>query len=443
MMESNQSTLSSKSQRPILRFVLENSKFIVPPAVLILVTVIVVLFFTTNKPQTKPKRNNLTPPLTVSVVDIAPQQFQVSVDSYGTISPRTQSFLVSQVSGQVTFVSDKLREGSFFDKGDVLLKIDDRDYLADVEISKANLADAKQALAEELALASQAELDWKNLGNTSEPNDLVLRKPQQQAARARLASAQAALSKTELTLERTQIVAPYAGRVLRKLVDVGQVTNANTQVGEVYATDLLELRLPLRASDLRFVDLPEAYRDTSEESPGTPVHIYSSLTDSPKPWIGRVVRTESAIDENARQLHVVAQIDDPFSVDVVDRPQLKIGEYVTAKITGKVIEDAIVIPSESVYQSSYVYVVNDNAIVRREVAIAWQSDDQSLVSSGLEFGDRLVVTTLGQVASGSRVQIEGEAKPRQNAGKGNRKGEGKGKRGGKGKPKQQQESQRG
>jgi len=94
-----------------------------------------------------------------------------------------------------------------------------------------------------------------------------------------------------------------------------------------------------------------------------------------------------------------------------------------------VIEDAIVIPSESVYQSSYVYVVNDNAIVRREVAIAWQSDDQSLVSSGLEFGDRLVVTTLGQVASGSRVQIEGEAKPRQNAGKGNRKGEGKGKRG--------------
>ena len=370
----------------------------------------IISFFVNNEPKKKTKKNNLTPPLTVSVFDIVPQAFQVNIESYGTVSPRTQSFLVSQVNGQITKISNKLREGSFFEKGDVLLEIDDRDYLADVKISEANLADAKQALAEEMALSAQAAKDWKVLGNNSSPNDLVLRKPQQQAAQARLNSAEAALAKTKLTLERTKISAPYDGRVFNQLVDVGQVVNANTQVAEVYATDYFEVRLPLRTADLKFVDLPETFRNKSTETTNASVDIFSSLTESPIPWDGRLVRTESAIDTNARQLHVVVQVDDPFNADKVERAPLKIGEYVTAKIEGKMIESAVVIPSESIYQNSYVYIAQGNLIKRRDIEILWQDSKQSLIGSGLTEGDRLVVTTLGQVASGTRIEIEGEEK---------------------------------
>lgn len=399
------------------QFVKGNFKVAVP-ILLILVTAIGVYYFLTNKPGTPARRPNLTPPLTVSVQDVVAKEFQVNVQSYGNIAPRTQSFLVAQVSGVVTEVGDNLREGSFFEKGDVLLKIDDRDYLADIKISEANLAEAKQALSEELAAARQAEGDWKRLGNTEPANDLVLRKPQLQAVRARVASAEAALSKAKLGLDRTQVVAPFSGRVLNKMIDLGQVTNSNAQVAEVYATDYVEMRLPIRDSDLRFVNLPEAYRGVGERKVDTVVKIYSSLADSDSPWLGQVVRTESAIDAESRQLHVVAQIDDPYGAAAVGRTPLKIGEYVTAEIEGKKIPDAVVIPSSTIYQDTYVYIVTDGTIERRDVDVLWRSKTEALIGNGLTGGDRLVTTTLGQVASGTRVSIEGEAKPqRGNGGK--------------------------
>ncbi len=408
--------LSVDSDEPSARkvFIADNLKIIIPLALLVF-TAIIILFFVYSSPQAKPQRGKLTPPLTVSVFDVSAQPFQINVQSYGTVSPRTQSFIVSQVNGQITFVSNKLRDGGFFNKGDVLLRVDDRDYLADVKISQANLADARQSLAEEVALASQAARDWVNLGNSGKPGDLVLRKPQQQAAQARLDAAQAALTKTQLTLERTTIIAPYDGRVLDKQVDLGQVINANTQIAEIYASDYLEVRLPLLTADLKFVNLPEEYRNAGATKNDSPVDIYSSLVEGSEPWLGRMVRTESAIDENARQLHVVIQIDDPFNSDPPIKTPLRIGEYVTAKITGKVIEDAIVIPSESIYQNSYVYIVNDNIILRRDIKTLWQNNGQSLIGSGLNHGDLLVTTTLGQVASGLKVQIEGETKAKTKA----------------------------
>ena len=380
---------------------------LVIPLVLILITIGIIVFFYSNQPTTERRKNNLTPALTVSVHDIVSQDFRVNVKSYGNIAPRTQTSLFSQVNGQVVFISDNLREGSFFSKGEVLLKTDDRDSLSDVKIAQANLADADQALSEEMAQASQAELDWKRLGNTEPPSDLVLRKPQQQAAQARLASAEAGLIKAQLNLERTEVVAPYSGRVLSKLVDLGQLVNGTTRVAEIYATDYLKIRLPIRSSDLRFVDLPETYRGTDKVASEIPVNIYSSLSGESEPWAGQVVRTESAIDESARQLHVVAQVDDPFGPSASDRTQLKIGEYVTADIQGKTVANSIIVPSKAIYQDSYAYVVENGVILRRDIKVLWKNQTESLVGSGLSDGDRLVTTTLGQVSSGMKVIIEG------------------------------------
>ena len=391
----------------MLNLIKRNLKFIIP-FVLILLTFFLVSFFINNQPVAKSKKNKTAAPLNVSVLEIKTQPFQVNIDSYGTISPRTQSFLVSQVSGQVTDISSKLREGSFFKKGDVLLSIDDRDYLADIKISEANLANAQQALAEEVALSTQAEQDWKNLGYNNEPSDLVLRKPQQQAAKAQLASAEAALAKTQLMLERTKIIAPYDGRVLNKLIDLGQVTTNNTQIAEIYATDYFEVRLPIKTTDLKFIDLPEIFQDKKVKPSNASVDIFSSLTDSPIPWNGQLVRTESAIDNDARQLHVVAQIDNPFSSEIIERPPLKIGEYVTAKVEGRLIENTIVIPSKSIYQNTYVYVMEEGILKRREIQTLWQDDSQALIGGGLQAGERLVTTTLGQISSGTRAVVEGE-----------------------------------
>lgn len=368
-------------------------------------TVIAVLVWVLRpQPERRPPQGG--PRLAVETQQIQSRDYQVRLESYGTIQPKIRSILVAQVSGQIVSINPNVRDGGFFEKGDVLGTIDPRDYEADVRIAEASLMDARQALAEAEARSVQAAEDWQRLGNEGDAPALVLREPQLEAARARVISAQSGLRKAQLDLERTKIVAPFAGRVLRKLVDVGRVVSVNTQLAEIYATDAVEIRLPLRNSDLPFIELPETYRfagvDPEDE---LPVVIYSDLT-GPNSWEGRLIRTEGAIDESARQLHVIAEIEDPFGRASEDRSPLKIGQYVTARMPGRMVEEAVVIPNTTIYQGSYVYVVEDGILQRKDIEVAWQDDAEAIVASGLRIGDELVVTPLGQVTSGVRVTTE-------------------------------------
>ena len=358
-----------------------------------------------NPPAMEYQERSNEPQTLVEVRAVSPRDYRIQIDSYGTVQPRTQSALVAQVSGQIVNVQPNFKPGGFFTDGEVLVTIDPRDYQADVKIAEAQLMDALQAQAQENARSEQALVDWSRLGEAgAAASELVLRKPQLEAARARVLSARAALTKAQLDLERTHIQAPFSGRVLAQLVDFGQVVNAGTALAEVYATDYFEVRLPLRNSDLAFIELPED--DFGEP---VPVRLRSDLGGA-EIWQGRIVRTEGAIDRTARQLHVVAQIDDPFGkfrsrpANAVQRP-LKIGEYVTAQISGKLLPDALVIPSETIYQNSYVYIVENGELQRRDLEIAWQNGVETLLSAGLDAGDALVTTPLGQISSGTPVRV--------------------------------------
>ena len=372
------------------------------------------LVFLDNPPPTPAAERAEQPEdarMVVETLTVTPRDYRVLISSYGTVQPRTRSELIAQVTGQVVAVRPNFRPGGFFSAGVVLITIDPRDYEADVKIAEAALMDARQAEARASADSEQARVDWARIGEPEEtPPDLVLRKPQLDAARARVIAARAALVKAELSRERTRVRAPFSGRVLTQLVDIGQVVSVGTPLAEVYATDYVEVRLPLRNADLAFVDLPEA-----DGVAPLPVAIRSSLGET-RIWQGQIVRTEGAIDQTARQLHVVAQIDNPFgAAGAADgggpgRPKggrpLKIGEYVTAEITGKRLPDALVIPSEAIYQNTYVHVVEAGRLMRREIEIAWQDGTDSVVASGLAAGDVVVTTPLGGVTSGVPVRVE-------------------------------------
>ena len=363
-----------------------------------------------SNPPERPKR--FAPADRAMVVTTMPVQFQsyvIQLESYGSVQPRTQTTLTAQVSGQIVYVNPNIRDGGFFNKDDVLVSIDPRDYEANVRIAQAGLMDAHQTLADAAARSEQAREDWGMLGNEGEPPELVLRLPQLEAARAGIISAEATLQKAALALERTNIVAPFAGRVLQQNADIGQVVSSNSEIASIYATDYVEIRLPIRNSDLEYIDLPEIYRDAASPDTGSDVRIVSDLIGRTV-WNARLVRTEGAIDQSARQLHVIAQINDPFSKSVDGRPQLKIGQYVTAKLSGHTLLDVLVIPNAAIYQGSYVYVVEEGVLQRRGVEIAWQNDHDAIIGRGLSNGDVLVTTPLGQVTSGVRVStVEDEA----------------------------------
>lgn len=347
------------------------------------------------------------PAVSVQTLTVVAQPYQIKISSFGTVRPRTQSQLVSQVSGQIIAISPNLREGGFFARGEKLITIDPRDYDIAVETARAELASAESVLIEEQARAKQARTEWADARTGSAPSDFALRLPQVAAAEAGLASARARLRQARLNRERTEIVAPYSGRVLSKAVDVGQVVSQNTNLAEVYATDFVEVPLPLKNSELSYIDLPQINRLQQPGGKQPRVTFRSNLGDGNSSWRGKLVRTAGAIDADSNQLHVIAQIDDPYGVAVADQLPLKIGQYVTAVIDGNRLADAIVIPNAAVYQGSYVYVVVERddytVLERRDISIAWQNSTEALVGAGIAAGDQLVLTPLGQLSSGTRV----------------------------------------
>ena len=348
--------------------------------------------------------------LAVEAQPLQPRDFRISIHSFGQVQPRVRSKLMAEVGGRIITVSDNFRPGGFFAEGEILLWLDNRDYQLNVTRAEAEYAEALSQLAQEQALVEQALADWRRLNKPIElASDLVLRKPQLASAEARVKSAQANLAKARLDLDRTKVVAPYRGRILTQAVDLGGAVKANDRLAEIYASDYLEVRLPLRNSDLPFAQLPEDFGSASGGSgPRPKVLLHSDLLGE-QSWQGRIVRTESAVDEKNRQLYVVARIDDPYGKGRQHEQPLKIGQFVTAVIQGRLIHGAMVIPNSTIYHGSYVFVVEEGAVYRRPIEILWQDDSQAMIGAGLKAGELLVTTGLGNTISGTPVRLVGES----------------------------------
>ena len=351
--------------------------------------------------QKRGKRPNVA--LTVEVQQINEQDFQVIIDSYGKLTPKTQGQLTAQVSGIIVSVSDKFFEGGFFNTGDILISIDRRDYDIQVEAADAELAQTKVAFDEEIALSNQAIKDRKNLGSSNRASDFALRKPQMAAAKAKMQAANAKLKKALLDVERTQIRAPYTGRIQSKLVDLGQMVNTNTNIAQIYATDLAQIKLPIKNSQLGLIELPNNRSSSNKKPEPQSVTLSNQLGGAVQLWSATLFATSGAIDQMSQQVHLLAKIEQPFS-DPTKRP-LNVGQFMTAQIKGKLFNNAIVIPNTAIYQGSYVYVVENDTLQRRNITIRYQNERQSLIASGLQPQQQLVITALGQVHSGTKVKV--------------------------------------
>ena len=382
--------------------------------IIICVTISVVLIATKSKPQ----RRKPPPAIThVDAIRLELEDYPVIVHTQGTVQPRTESTLIPQVSGRIEWVSPAFREGGFFERGDILLRIEKSDYITALVVAEAKLARAQLISAEEVARSEQAREDWKKLGDGSDPGALVLRQPQLADARATVASAIAQRDQAQRDLERTEITAPYAGRILEKRVDVGQFVTPGSVMARIYAVDYAEIRLPLSDIEIAFVKLPEIYRgeSTQDLESGPKVILHASFGEQQHTWEGYIVRTEGAIDTRSRQLFVVAQVDDPYGRSVANRPPLKSGQFVEAEIMGDVLRDVFVISRSTLREGREVLLIDgENKLIRREVEIVWSDSENVVVRKQLAPGDVLCLTPLPYAAEGTPVvpNYVGESTPK-------------------------------
>lgn len=378
------------------------------PVILLIIFAIIIYSLLATKPDADRRKPPASNKISVETKVLSAQDIPVNIRSFGLVAPRIESKIVAQVSGQIIFISNALRDGGFFQKNDILATIEKADYQAAVDIAMANVAASEQMYLEEQAQAQQAEEDWHRLGNQGTPSELTLRKPQLKSAQTGVASAKAQLRQAKLNLSRTDIRAPFDGRVRSKSVDIGQVVATNTLLADIFAIDAIEIKLPIKNSELKLLDLTDSQFDNKKSSVNSTRAIIKSTLIEEELWEAEIVRVAGAIDDDSRQLNLTAQIMKPYSPQYANKTPLKIGEYVTAQIQGRTVRNTISIPNKAIYQGTYVYLYKDGKAFRKDINIFWQNESEAIIKQGLKPGDELITTPLGQISSGTAVAKEGD-----------------------------------
>ena len=340
----------------------------------------------------------------VDVIEVVRSNYPIVVTANGTIEAETRGNLVAQIRGEIVRMADNFKTGGSFNKGDVLIEIDRRDYLADLSQAAASLSQADATYSQELANAKQAEDDWKRLGNSTPAPDLVLRRPQLAAAKAQRDSARAAHETAKLNLTRTKITAPYTGRIIRRDAVLGQYVGVGSAIAEVFSTDGIEVRLPISQDE--FTQLGLDRFDVESSGDEFNVVLTSTIGGRDYNWNAEITRTDSTFDLNTRQIDVIAKVENPLSdARSSSKPQLKIGQFVNARIQGRTVKGVFVIPNKSVREGSYAYSVREDRLNKQNLDIVWQDDQNTLVATGLEQGELVVTTSLNSTLAGARAKL--------------------------------------
>ncbi len=363
----------------------------------------VAAFLFVGKPQPEREPEAPLPAPAAEFVTLSPSRMKLAVNTQGTVQPRRQIDLVAQVGGKVEATASGFAEGDFFPSGEVLVQLEQQDYRFAIERAKARVADARQLLALEKGRVRQAKREWRELGDR-DANELFLRVPQLASAEAALRAARADLAQAELELKRTAVTAPFDGRILQTMVDVGQFVVPGSPVARIYSTKAVEIRLPLTDRQVGLLDLNLHPGESATEQP-IPVQIMGRLGGRDWQWQGRITRTDATIDTRSRTLFAVAEIEDPFVVDEPSgRPPLLIGQFVRARISGRAQDNVIAIPRGALRPQDRIWLLGpDDRLLLKTISVL-QADEQHILVQG-DFSDpvKLIVSPLTMAVPGMRL----------------------------------------
>ena len=375
---------------------------ILAPVLILVVSIGIVQALGAAKPEPEKKEESQRL-ISLYVDEVISDTVTISVQTQGEVRPKTEIDLIPQVSGRIVGVSGSFAEGAEFGPGETLIKIDDTNYKLAVVRARARVAEAQVAVQRELANAKIKKEHWLDKRTAGEPTAYALNKPQVMEAEAKLLSAEADLQEAKLNVSRTEISAPFLGRVREKSVGIGQYVSAGTRLGRVFSTETAEIRLPLTDSQMAELNLPMGFMADAFNAPQ--VQFSAQVGSKQHTWSGRIVRTHASVDQQTRLIYAIAEVEDPYGLGADNGMPMAVGMFVHADIAGVNSQSAMVLPRLALRNANKVYVISDeNRLEIRTVEILSTSNDTVLVSAGVEVGDKVVTSTIPAAVDGMEVR---------------------------------------
>ena len=385
-----------------------------------------------------PRRELASPPPVVETVLIRAQEVTERFAGYGTALPDRTVNLAAEVASTVIELVDDIEAGSVVREGQVLARLDDREYRYALDRAEA-LAAADQAASDELVaeaqtlqklqataekelhvarderdrltdlyerdLAAKKEYDFANLAyqrarRIVQGYEMELAKigPRRARFAASQRSHQAEARMAELNIERCRITASFAGTIQELQIEVGDRVAPGSVLMTLIDPTHVEIPIQLPASVYSRVKI------------GAPCRVESE-TMSGIVWHGELARTAASADQQTRTFSVYVDVDNTLQ----DQPLIP-GAFVRAEVQGPVYPGGILVPRAAI-RDGRVLVVAGNVTEQRSVTITRLIGDQALVEGGVRSGDRVVLSNLDRLAPGSSVRVHATESASSHAGR--------------------------
>lgn len=369
------------------------------------------------------------------------------IRGFGTARPHRLSEMTAEVSGQVVEVHAALDAGNLVEEGEVLLRLDPRDFELAVEQGEAEVrrleAELRRLAREEendrgrLALARRllelaerefqrsedlvrregvetlSALDAREAEVTTRrdtlvgiENALALMPARRAQLEAQLEGARSRLRADRLNLGRTAIRAPFTGRVVERGVELGQKVMAGNRVLILADDRILEIPVPVEGREIsRWLQVEADPRNTHwlRTTEGHAARVRWSEGGEDTWHEGHLTRVEK-YDERSRTFHLVAAVAARQGIGGADLFPLTSGMFCEVAIPGRLAEGVVPIPRSAIDSDGNVLLDRDGRLRTQPVEVARYQEDLALVSSGLENGDLLILNRPVRVMDGMRVE---------------------------------------
>jgi multidrug efflux system membrane fusion protein len=328
----------------------------------------------------------------VTVIQASAQDVPRYLDEIGRNGAYESVTVTPQVGGRI--VERHFQDGENLKKGQLLFVIDPRPYKAQVDSAQANLAQAKATL--DLAKI-QFSRDEEIIGTRAiSKQDYDTKKNTVDVDQAQVAAAEAALETAKLNLEYCYIHSPIDGRAGSRLVDAGNVVQANSssllsiqRVDPIYANFTITER-----------DLPEVQKQMARGGLKALVRLPSDQESAAR--AGRIEFLDNTVQNGSGTVNLRATISNS------DR-HFWPGQFVDVKLVLATEKAAVLVPSQAAQisqQGTFVYVVKaDDTAELRPVKLGQRQGEQVVVMEGLAANERVVLAGQMLVRPGSKVRI--------------------------------------
>lgn len=352
----------------------------------------VVMNVLTNYIMNQPKVVQVSKPI---MKDIQP-----TFDTTGRIEANLSVDIIARVNGWLQ--KKYFEEGDRVTKGQKLFLIEPDEYV----LASKN---ARATVNENSAVYRNSQIDLQRAEQLLR-DDLVSREyydnalTQRNRNRAALDGAIAQMQQANLNLSYTNITSPMNGRIGKVNISVGNyVTPSSGVIAQIYSTNPMKVIFPLNSGD--FIELKKYYREASEEDKNdeNAVSVLLGLADGTQYEIeGKIEFVDNKIDESTGTVTLRAIFENPDELLVP-------GDYVKVTIRINKPYKVMMIPQSAtktdVGTGYYVWVVKDGKVVKKDIKVSRNIDNNWLVESGLDENDDVVVKGIQDIyKSGQKVK---------------------------------------